>query len=119
MFEQTLQQVYEEQGGWVACLFTGTVNPKNGKNWCPDCERVKDQVEHDLIGKAKGKFIVCKVERSEWVGNYSHPFKASELLQVTGVPTALLIKDGEVKARAQSLKDFQNKDLLLKIAKGQ
>jgi hypothetical protein len=61
-------------------LFTGSVNPRSGNNWCPDCERVKDIVERDLIAKVKGKVLVCIVERNEWVGNFEHPYKASELL---------------------------------------
>jgi hypothetical protein len=70
-----------------------------------------------LVGKAKGKVLVCIVERSEWVGNYNHPYKSSELLQVTGVPTAILIKDGKVEARASTFKHFQDKDLLLRIGR--
>lgn len=90
----------------MTCIFTGSVNPKTGKNWCPDCERVKEQMERDLIAQARGKILVCIVERSEWVGNYQHPYKSSELLQVTGVPSALLIKDGRIEARASSYKHF-------------
>ena len=82
------------------------MNPKTGRNWCPDCERVKDIVDNDLLAKAKGKVLVCIVERHDWVGNYSHPYKSSDLLQVTGVPTALLIKNGVVEARADSYKHF-------------
>ena len=59
-----------------------------------------------MIAKAKGKVLVCIVERAEWVGNYEHPYKASELLQVTGVPTAMLIKDGKIVARADAYKQF-------------
>jgi hypothetical protein len=87
-------------------LFTGSVNPRTGRNWCPDCERVKDIVERDLIAQVKGKVLVCIVERDEWVGNFEHPYKASELLKVTGVPTALLIKDGKIEARADAFKHF-------------
>lgn len=60
---------------------------------------------------------MCIVDRHSWSGKSDHPYKQSKLLKVRGVPTVLLISNGEVVMRAETDDDFENKDLLLSIAR--
>jgi hypothetical protein len=55
--------------------------------------------------------------RDEWVGKADHPYKANPVLKVRGVPSVLLLREGEVVARAETDADFENVDLLQMIAK--
>jgi hypothetical protein len=62
---------------------------------------------------------MCIVQRETWVGCSDHPYKASSLLKVRGVPTILVISHGDtIIARAEKDEDFQNKDLLNMIGHG-
>jgi len=70
-----------------------------------------------LLANTKGKVLYCVVERSAWSGRSDHPYKQSALLKVKGVPTVLLIRQGEVVMRAETDDDFDNQELLLAIAK--
>ena len=63
---------------------------------------------------------MCIVERGTWVGRSDHPYKASSFLKVRGVPTILVISNGDtIVMRAEKDEDFQNIDLLTMIGQGQ
>ena len=55
--------------------------------------------------------------RGEWVGRSDHFYKQNSLLKVKGVPTVVLINNGDVVARASSDEEFANDELLAMIAK--
>jgi|LauGreDrversion4_2_1035121.scaffolds.fasta_scaffold233920_2 hypothetical protein len=80
-FDETLAQVSAEQDT-VILLFTGVVDPVTGKNWCPDCEVAKPNIEKYVLNQAQGKIIKCIIERSDWMGNPSHPYKVSPFFKV-------------------------------------
>ena len=101
----------------MVCIFTGTTDPETGKNWCPDCERAKPNINEVLLKNTTGKVLMCIVKRAEWSGRSDHPYKQSQFLRVRGVPTVLLIADGQILARAERDEDFDNQDLLLQIAR--
>lgn len=94
-------------------ILTGTVVPTTGKNWCPDCERAKPNINKHVIANATGrKILMGIVKREEWSGRADHPYKQSALLKARGVPTILLIAGGEVVMRAEKDEDFENVELL-------
>lgn len=115
-FQSKLDEVASQQE-FVVCIFTGTTDPETGKNWCPDCERAKPNINEVLLKNTTGKVLMCIVKRAEWSGRSDHPYKQSQFLRVRGVPTVLLIADGQVLARAERDEDFDNQDLLLQIAR--
>ena len=115
-FTETLNAISQEQD-FVVVILTGALDSVTGKNWCPDCERAKPNINNILLANTEGKVLYCIVERSEWSGRSDHPYKQSALLKAKGVPTVLLIKDGEVVMRAERDEDFDNEDLLLMIAR--
>ena len=115
-FQATLDKISQEQE-FVVVYITGTVDPVTGTNWCPDCERAKPNITNILLANTTGKVMKCIVQRSEWSGRADHPYKQSPLLKARGVPTVLLIREGEVVMRAEKDEDFDNEDLLLMIAK--
>jgi hypothetical protein len=118
-FDETLAQISAEQET-VICIITGVTDPVTGKNWCPDCEVAKPNIKEYILDKTTGKVILCIVERSTWVGRSDHPYKASSFLKVKGVPTILVIAHGDtIVMRAEKDEDFQNKELLTMIAKGE
>jgi thioredoxin-like negative regulator of GroEL len=115
-FQSTLAKVAAEQEN-VIVIFIGTVDPETGKNWCSDCERAKPNINSALLANAKGKVIMCIVKRSEWSGRADHPYKQSAFLKVRGVPTVLLIGNGDsILMRAEKDEDFDNLELLEMIA---
>jgi Eukaryotic protein of unknown function (DUF953) len=112
-FNSTLQQVAAEQE-YVIVILTGTTDSATGKNWCPDCERAKPNINTHVLAKAQGKVIMGIVKRAEWSGRADHPYKQSALLKAKGVPTILLLANGgtEVVMRAERDEDFDNIELL-------
>ena len=52
----------------------------------------------------------------DWVGVNSHPYKKHPIIKAKGVPTLLLIQNQIELMRADKHADFQNSDLLEKIA---
>lgn len=115
-FQSTLDAILKEQDH-VIVYITGTTDPATGKNWCPDCERAKPNIDNIVIANAAGKLIKCIVKRSEWSGRADHPYKKSAFLKAKGVPTLLLIREGEIVMRAEKDEDFDNEELLMMIAK--
>jgi hypothetical protein len=114
-FKSTLDYIAAEQD-FVIVYITGTTD-ESGKNWCPDCERAKPNIDNILLKNTQGKVIKCIVERAKWSGRSDHPYKQSPLLKAKGVPTVLLIREGEVLMRAERDEDFDNAELLLSIAR--
>jgi thiol-disulfide isomerase/thioredoxin len=115
-FQKTLNEVSQEQD-FVIVYITGTTDPATGKNWCPDCERAKPNINNIVLANATGKVLKCIVQRSEWSGRSDHPYKQSALLKAKGVPTLLLLQGGQVVMRAERDEDFDNEELLMAIAK--
>lgn len=93
-FQSTLEAVSKDQE-YVIVYITGTVDPATGKNWCPDCERAKPNIDNILLANTTGKVLKCIVKRSEWSGRSDHPYKQSPLLKAKGVPSILLIHGGD------------------------
>jgi hypothetical protein len=63
---------------------------------------------------------MCIVERATWSGRSDHPYKTNSFLKVRGVPTILVIINGDqIVMRAEKDEDFQNPELLNMIAKGE
>jgi hypothetical protein len=96
----------------VIVILTGTTDPTTGKNWCPDCEHAKPNIKAHVLERAQGKIIMGIVKRAEWRGRSDHPYKQSSLLKAKGVPTILLIANGEVVMRAENDEDFENAEFL-------
>lgn len=94
LFNETLAKLSEEQE-YVIAIFTGVVDPETGKNWCPDCEVAKPNIQQHVINQAQGKVLYCVVDRASWKGTPLHPYKADHKLKVKGVPTILGILGGE------------------------
>lgn len=114
---QALFEKASQGSGLVTAIFTGVADPVTGVNWCPDCERAKPNIKNVLLANAVGKVLMCIVSRAEWSGVATHPYKVNPMLKVRGVPTAVLINEGQVVMRAQTDEDFDNQELLLAIAK--
>jgi Eukaryotic protein of unknown function (DUF953) len=115
-FSAALEAASKDQE-YVIVYITGTTDPATGKNWCPDCERAKPNIENLVLGKTTGKVLKCIVQRSTWSGRSDHPYKQSPLLKAKGVPTLLLIQGGDqVVMRAERDEDFDNHELLTMIA---
>lgn len=110
-FLPTLQAIGKDQEN-VIVILTGTVDSTTGKNWCPDCEQAKPNINKHVLANAHGKVLMAIVKRSEWSGRADHPYKQSALLKAKGVPTILLIVGGEVVMRAEKDEDFENIELL-------
>ena len=55
--------------------------------------------------------------RNDWVGVATHPYKVNPKIKVGGVPTVLLVSQGEVMMRAESEDHFKNEEYLMAIAK--
>ena len=118
-FDETLAQISSEQDN-VIVIITGVIDPVTGKNWCPDCEVAKPNIKEWVLDQTTGKVIMCIVDRASWKGVPLHPYKASSFLKAKGVPTVLLISGGDnIVMRAENDEDFQNKDMLTMIAKGE
>ncbi len=114
-FDVTLQQVQKEQE-FVIVYVTGGDDPATGKSWCGDCVRAKPNIEQYVLQNTTGKLLYCIVEKREsW--KPGHFYKVHPVLKVKGVPTIVLLKDGEVVARAENDDDFFNLELLNMIAK--
>ena len=61
--------------------------------------------------------LLCLVPtRGEWSGRSDHFYKQHPVLKCKGVPSVLLVREGEVVARAETDADFDNQDLLQMIA---
>jgi len=114
-FKSTLETISKDQE-FVIVYITGTTDPATGKNWCPDCERAKPNIDNVLLANTTGKVIKCIVKRAEWSGRSDHPYKQSALLKAKGVPTVLLLHGGDVAMRAERDEDFDNHELLMAIA---
>ena len=59
-FQSTLETVSKDQE-FVVVYITGTVDPATGKNWCPDCERAKPNIDSILLANTTGKVLKCIV----------------------------------------------------------
>eukprot|EP00347_Sterkiella_histriomuscorum_P018698 403344517 len=115
-FQAAFEQVSQEQP-FVILYITGGEDAE-GKSWCPDCIVHKKAIQENVINQAEGKILRCWVPtREEWKGNNEHPYKANPALKVRGVPSLLLMREGEVVARAETDEDFNNLELLQMIAK--
>ena len=114
-----MDKVTEEQEYTIA-IFTGVVDPATCKNWCPDCEVARPNIQQYVIDKFQGKILYCVVDKASWKGSKRtplHPYKASPFLKCKGVPTILGILGGmDVVIRAENDEDFQNIQLLKSIA---
>ena len=107
-FQETLAAISQEQEN-VICIFTGVTDPVTGKNWCPDCEVAKPNIKKHILEQTSKKIIMCIVDRESWKGTPLHPYKASSFLKVRGVPTILVIANGDtIVMRAENDEDFQN-----------
>jgi len=70
-------------------LFTSDNDPKTGKPWCPDCERVNGVVERLVASKTNATLLVCHVgDRPSWK-DARHPFRTNPELRLTGIPTLM------------------------------
>ena len=105
-FHEALAKLSEEQE-YVIAIFTGILDPATGKNWCPDCEVAKPNIQKHVINEAQGKILYCVVDRNSWKGTPLHPYKADPKLKVKGVPTILGILGGEdIIVRVENDEDF-------------
>ncbi|TNV80028.1 hypothetical protein FGO68_gene3717 [Halteria grandinella] len=88
----------------------------NGKTWCSDCDRAKQNIEEYVINQVpKGeKVIKCVIKQAEYTPQ--HPYKQSKLIKLKGIPTVVLVRNGEVVLRAEKDEDFTNVGLLSMIA---
>ena len=57
-------------------------------------------------------FIKHAVERDEWVGKASHPYKIHPVIKAGGVPSLLLIQGNNVLIRCDDDEHFANEDLM-------
>ena len=48
LFHAELAKLSQEQE-YVLAIFTGIVDPATGKNWCPDCEVAKPNIQAHII----------------------------------------------------------------------
>lgn len=83
----------------VAVLYiTGSVTPfTNNESWCPDCVAVKQLVRESferILAKHTADltaFVELPVERTAYLGNPQHPYRLHPVLQLTSVPTVLVL----------------------------
>ena len=103
---------------FIVAIFTGEINESTGESWCSDCVRAKPNIEKHVLANIHGdKVLYCVIDREEWRGVATHPYRVHSKLKVKGVPTVLLIAEGEVMARAEKDEDFDNVELLEMIGK--
>ncbi|XP_077965601.1 thioredoxin domain-containing protein 17-like [Styela clava] len=86
----------EEQKKEIYCLFSGSVDPQSGKNWCPDCVKADPVIEKCLPNMPEGAvFVHCHVGQRDYWKNKTNDFRVHPKLKLSGVPT--LLKWGEPK----------------------
>ena len=60
-FDEKFEELSKSEEFFI-CIFTGATNPLTGKNWCPDCEVAKPNIENVLIANAAGtKILMCYI----------------------------------------------------------
>tara|TARA_B110001450_G_C17236153_1_gene325591 strand:+ start:80 stop:478 length:399 start_codon:yes stop_codon:yes gene_type:complete len=98
---------------------TGGENAE-GVNWCPDCVAAKPAITSKILEKTSLQVLKgVVVQANTWCGVADHPYKAHKTLKAGGVPSVMLVCDGQVMMRAESGDDFANDDLLKTIADGE
>ena len=94
-------------------LLSGSTDASTGMSWCDDCDAAKPAIEK-LMQENGGKYPAIKgtVERADWRGVATHPYKVHPLLKAAGVPTLLLFAGTEELLRADDLEHFGNEDMM-------
>ena len=52
------------------------------------------------------------VERADWRGNATHPYKIHPIIKAAGVPTLLLLDGSQEMVRADADEHFENADIM-------
>ncbi|KAL9655105.1 hypothetical protein ABK040_008886 [Willaertia magna] len=117
-FDETIAQIVQENPKSAILVYiTGKVDESTGKSWCPDCvksepivfEELIPEIENQCKSKDESSVVVlkCIVERSQYKGNSSYPYRTHTDLRVKGIPTMILwnLKDDD-KARIDDFNDF-------------
>jgi len=82
-----LKQVTKE--GYFAYLY-GTIDPKTGKSWCPDCARAEPVV---LANVANNTLVKCPVgDRAHWK-TPDNPFRTDQDLHLRAIPTLIHVRN--------------------------
>ena len=106
-----------KEGGMFIVYLTGGVSEETGKSWCPDCDVARPNVASLVLEKTTLTVLKGVVDdRDSWVGVATHPYKQHPIIAAGGVPSLLLIEDGEVRVRAESEEDFENEDLMVLVS---
>ena len=112
------EEVAKPDNKFVVYL-TGGENAE-GVNWCPDCVSAKPAITSKILDVTSLPVLKgVVVDKTTWVGVATHPYKAHPVVKAGGVPSVMLVCDGQVVMRAESGDDFGNEDLLKTIANGE
>ena len=104
-------------GEFFIVYLTGGIKEASGKSWCPDCDFAQPAIDENILSKTSLRVLKGVVENSkEWVGVPTHPYKKHPIIKAGGVPSVVLVKEGQALLRAESRNDFRNSDLLRGIA---
>ena len=103
------------EGKTFVVVFTGGLIEESGKSWCGPCEEVSPLVKGVLIPRVQKNgvpvFYVNVGMVPEW-RDKENPLRVHPVYQVTGIPTALVIKNGKVSVRLIGSGDITEGDLL-------
>ena len=94
-------------------LLSGSVDESSGNSWCDDCDAAKPAIVK-MMADNGGKYPAIKgtVERADWRGVSTHPYKVHPILKATGVPTLLLFAGTDELLRADDLDHFANEEMM-------
>lgn len=75
-------------------LFSGVVNEKTGKSWCPDCVEVVEPLRAAVAAaQAKGRkvyFVQVGVERSSYLKNPNYLLRKHPFVELKSIPTVIV-----------------------------
>lgn len=107
-----LQQAEALNAAHTYILFYAAESPENGVSWCPDCVRAKPIIDSVLAKQTDSiAFVVAIVQRNEYKGNASYPYRVDPRFELRCIPTLIRWQDGKAVHLLNDLQ-CQNEDLV-------
>jgi len=78
----------------------GEISDKDGKSWCPGCERAIPIVEEKVKAfNSSTALLKLPVSQKKFCGNATHPYRVEDRLGVQTIPALIRIDHGDYFAR--------------------
>eukprot|EP00096_Caligus_rogercresseyi_P003037 TRINITY_DN1555_c0_g1_i1.p1 TRINITY_DN1555_c0_g1~~TRINITY_DN1555_c0_g1_i1.p1 ORF type:complete len:123 (-),score=33.00 TRINITY_DN1555_c0_g1_i1:349-717(-) len=79
----------EALGGNLVVLFTGSLDPKTGKSWCPDCVVAEPIIDSVFKDRPEIHFLTVLVGPREFWKDPACPFRTNPQTRLKSVPTLM------------------------------